>query len=70
VAIAAAGAGDLDRGLRAVSRTIEGRSIFVTEISLACDPLLDPLKRGPEFGRMLSGAGLRACPPDAQAASR
>jgi serine/threonine-protein kinase len=70
VAIAAAGAGDLDRGLRAVSRTIEGRSIFVTEISLACDPLLDPLKRGPEFGRMLSGAGLRACPPDVGAQRR
>ncbi len=65
VAIAAAGAGDLDRGLRAVSRTIEGRSIFVTEISLACDPLLDPLKRGPEFGRLLSGAGMRACPAKA-----
>ena len=64
VAIAAAGAGDLDRGLRAVRRTIEGRSIYVTEISLACEPLLDPLKRGPEFGQLLSRAGMRACPPD------
>jgi serine/threonine-protein kinase len=64
VAIAAAGAGDLDRGLRAVSRTIEARSMFVTEISLACDPMLDPLKRSAEFERLLSRVGMRACPAD------
>ena len=51
-------------------RTIEERSVFVTEISLACDPLLDPLKRGPEFARLLSGAGVRTCPPDVSHAGR
>jgi serine/threonine-protein kinase len=68
VAIAAAGAGDLDRGVRAVARAVDQRSIYFSEISLPCDALLDPLKREPGFGQLLSRAGMRVCPPDAEAA--
>jgi tetratricopeptide (TPR) repeat protein len=63
VAIAAASAGDLDRAMTAVAQTIDRRSLFVTEISLPCDPLFDPLKQDPRFAKMLASVGMKVCPP-------
>ena len=63
MAVAAASVGDLPTALAAVERTIEHRDPIVTEYSLSCDPLLDPLKSLPEFTRMLTGVGMRVCPP-------
>jgi eukaryotic-like serine/threonine-protein kinase len=62
MAVAAAAAGDLGTALAAVKRTIGRRDPIVTEYSLSCDPLLDPLKADPEFTRTLTGAGMRVCP--------
>jgi serine/threonine protein kinase/tetratricopeptide (TPR) repeat protein len=62
-AIAAIGAGDLDRAMTAVAQTIDRRSLFVTEISLPCDPLFDPLKQTPRFARMLGSVGMTVCLP-------
>jgi len=63
MAVAAAASGNLPAALSAVERAIERRDPIVTEYSLSCDPLLDPLKRLPEFNRLLTGAGMRICPP-------
>ena len=62
MAIAAVAVGDLPIALAAVKRTIERREPIVTEYSLSCDPLLDPLKSLPEFGQMLTRIGMRVCP--------
>ncbi|HUL03447.1 MAG TPA: protein kinase [Gemmatimonadales bacterium] len=63
VAVAAAGAGDLDRGIAAVKDAIDHRSVYLTEMSLPCDPMFDPLKRDQRFGRMLAQVGMKACHP-------
>ena len=63
MAVAAASVGDLPAALAAVKHTIEQRDPIVTEYSLSCDPLLDPLKSLPEFTRMLTVVGMRVCPP-------
>jgi hypothetical protein len=63
MAIGAVAMGDLPTALAAIKRTIERREPIVTEYSLPCDPLLDPLKSLPEFGRILTKAGMRVCPP-------
>ena len=63
MAVAAVAVGDLTTALEAVRQSIERRDPIVTEYSLPCDPLLDPLKALPEFGRMLSRVGMRVCPP-------
>jgi len=61
VAIAAAGAGDLERGIAAVKETIDRRPLLLTELSLPCDAMFDPLKQDARFERMLKGVGLRVC---------
>jgi serine/threonine-protein kinase len=63
MAVGAVAAGDLPTALAAIKRTIERRDPIVTEYSLSCDPLLDPLKSLPEFGRMLTAVGMQICPP-------
>jgi serine/threonine-protein kinase len=63
MAVGAAAMGDLPTAMAAIKRTIERRDPIVTEYSLPCDPLLDPLKALPEFGRMLTKAGMQVCPP-------
>jgi serine/threonine-protein kinase len=63
VAIAAGGAGDLDRGIAAVKETIDGRPLLLTELSLPCDAMFDPLKRDARFGKMVGGAGMKVCGP-------
>jgi serine/threonine-protein kinase len=63
MAIGAAAVGDLNAALQAIKRTIERREPIVTEYSLPCDPLLDPLKALPEFTRLLTSVGMQVCPP-------
>jgi eukaryotic-like serine/threonine-protein kinase len=62
LAIAALAVGDTKTALAAVKRTIARREPMVTEYSLPCDPLLDPLKAEPEFVRVLTQVGMRLCP--------
>lgn len=62
IIVAAAGAGDLTRGVAALRESVRRRSLFLTELGLACDPVFDPLKRDPRFGQILASAGLRMCP--------
>jgi serine/threonine-protein kinase len=61
VAVAAAGARDLDQGIAAVQEAIDHRSVFATELSLPCDPMFDPLKRDQRFARMLAAVGMTVC---------
>jgi tetratricopeptide (TPR) repeat protein len=58
-AAAAAGAGDSAAALAAVQRLVERRDVLVTEMSLPCDPLFDPLRSNPRFERLLASAGMR-----------
>ena len=37
--------------------------MLVTELSVPCGPLFDPLTANPRFARLLAGAGMRICPP-------
>jgi TolB-like protein/Tfp pilus assembly protein PilF len=62
LAVGAVAAGDRAAALDAVERTIRQRHMFVTEFSLPCDPLFDPLKSEPRFGQLLREAGMRMCP--------
>jgi len=62
MAVGAVAVGDLPTALAAIKGTIERRDPIVTEYSLSCDPLLDPLKSLPEFGRVLTAVGMRVCP--------
>jgi TolB-like protein/Flp pilus assembly protein TadD/predicted Ser/Thr protein kinase len=70
VAIAAAGAGDISAALDAVERALEERSVFVTEVSLPCDPLFDPVKVDSRFEQLLASVGMRMCPPTPPPAGR
>ncbi len=63
VAIAAIAAGDRKTALASVAQTLERRPMLVTEISLPCDPLFDPLKAYPQFATMLASVGMKVCPP-------
>ena len=68
LAIAAAGAGDRSRAVQALERTLKDRSLFVTEVSLPCEPLLDPIRSDPAFERLLAAAAMQPCrltPPPA-----
>ena len=62
LASAAVTVGDAKTALAAVKRTIARREPMVTEYSLPCDPLLDPLKSEPEFIRVLTQVGMQPCP--------
>jgi serine/threonine-protein kinase len=63
MAIGAAAVGHFDTALAAIRQSIERRDPIVTEYSLPCDPLLDPLKARVEFAQMLQRAGMHVCPP-------
>jgi len=62
LAIGAIGAGDQAAALAALERVVAQRHMFVTEFSLPCDPVFDPLKSEPRFGELLGSAGMRICP--------
>ena len=62
LAIAAAAMGEPRTALDAVRDAIERREPLLTEFSLPCEPLLDPLKRDPVYERMLAAVGMRMCP--------
>ena len=61
MALAAASIGDIPAGLAAVERSIQRREPIVTEYSMPCDPLLDPLKSDARFAQMLTRVGMRVC---------
>ena len=63
VAIAATAAGDTGTAMAAVQRIVDRRDMLVTEVSLPCDPLFDPLRANPGFERLLAGAGMRCRRP-------
>jgi hypothetical protein len=62
MAIAAAAMGEPRTAVDAVRDAIERREPLLTEFSLPCEPLLDPLKSDPAFERMLADVGMRMCP--------
>jgi serine/threonine protein kinase/tetratricopeptide (TPR) repeat protein len=56
IALAYAGLGDATRGLEWLNRGIDQRDIYIPENFF--DPLLDPLRKDPRFGRVLARMGL------------
>jgi len=63
MAVAAAALGDITGGLRAIQRVLQEKDMLVTEVSLPCDPIFDPLKSDGRFAQLLASAGMKACPP-------
>ena len=63
VAVAAAGAGEIAKALEALEQTLAQRSLLVTELSLPCDVLFDPLRSDPRFEQSLARAGMQPCRP-------
>jgi serine/threonine-protein kinase len=61
MAVAAVSAGDRTTAIAAVERIVEQRDMLVTELTLPCDPLFDPLRTDARFGRMLASAGMKPC---------
>ncbi|HUQ80512.1 MAG TPA: protein kinase [Gemmatimonadaceae bacterium] len=61
MAVAAVAVGDNPTALAAVKRSIDRRDPIVTEYSLPCDPLFDPLHADPRFVEMLARVGMRVC---------
>jgi serine/threonine-protein kinase len=64
-AVAAASAGDRDAAVAELARATASHPLFLSEISLPCDPIFDPLRGDPRFGRLLHELGLAACTPEA-----
>jgi serine/threonine-protein kinase len=60
-AIAATAAGYRPAALSALSKVVAQKNVLVTELSMPCDPLLDPLAPEPEFDRMIAAAGMTRC---------
>jgi serine/threonine-protein kinase len=54
--------GEYEHGVDAIDRAIAKREIQVGVLSLACDPIFDPLKSNPRFHALLARIGSRACP--------
>jgi serine/threonine-protein kinase len=61
LALAAAAHGDAPTALAAVERTIDQRPMFVTELTLPCEPILASLERQPRFRAALARGGLAVC---------
>jgi serine/threonine-protein kinase len=61
LALAAAGAGDRGAALGAIEQTVARNDQFVTEFSLPCEPLFQPLIDEPRFTNALSRAGMQRC---------
>ena len=61
VAVAAASAGDRDAALDAIEETFAERHMFVTELSVPCDPVYEPIRGDSRFSAMLERAGMERC---------
>ncbi|MGE5927113.1 MAG: protein kinase domain-containing protein [Gemmatimonadota bacterium] len=61
LAAAAASAGDRDAALDAIEETFAERHMFVTELSVPCDPVYAPIRGDPRFIAVLTGAGMQRC---------
>jgi TolB-like protein/tetratricopeptide (TPR) repeat protein len=62
VAVAAVSAGDRATAIAALERVVARRDMLVTELSLPCDPIFDPLKDDPRFEKLRAAAGMKVCP--------
>jgi TolB-like protein/Flp pilus assembly protein TadD len=62
MAIGAIGARDRPAALDALERAVEQREMIVTEFSLPCEPIFDPLKSEPRFSELVKRAGMQKCP--------
>jgi len=54
--------GDYDAAMMALERGVAAREPLFGVLTLACDPLLDPLKSNPRFTALMQRLGARACP--------
>jgi serine/threonine-protein kinase len=61
LAAAAASAGDRDAALDAIEETFAERHMFVTELSVPCDPVYEPIRSDTRFIAALTGAGMQPC---------
>jgi tetratricopeptide (TPR) repeat protein len=61
LAAAAASAGDRDAALDAIEATFAERHMFVTELSVPCDPVYESIRGDTRFIAALTGAGMQQC---------
>jgi serine/threonine-protein kinase len=58
--------GNVDSAMTALERSVADREPNLAGISIACEPLLDPLHSSPRFAALMTRLGARACAPDAK----
>ncbi|MEP6495280.1 MAG: protein kinase [bacterium] len=54
--------GEIAPAMTSVERGVAGREPLYSIVSVACDPLFDPLKSDPRFSRLMARIGAKACP--------
>jgi hypothetical protein len=54
--------GETDAAMTALERGVAAREPLLGIVSLACDPLFDPLKSNPRFSPLVQRLGARVCP--------
>jgi eukaryotic-like serine/threonine-protein kinase len=58
--------GENDKAMTSLERSVDAREPDLWPVSVACDPLFDPLKSNPRFAALMKRLGARACPPTAK----
>jgi serine/threonine-protein kinase len=53
--------GNVDSAMTALERSVADREPNLAAISIACEPLLDPLRSSPRFGALMKRLGARPC---------
>ena len=54
--------GDYGDAMTALERGVANREPLFSNMSLPCDPILDPLKADPRFPALMARLGARVCP--------